>query len=174
MFNFINNNNINDNNVVRVKSHYVILNNLALNLYPWIAAVYCTFTLHYHIPHYLLYQDWPIYDNCCSARWWFSITNQCTGFVYAPARLVVYLLLTIMRVHADIILYLTTLQWYTIYTAVITITYIRAVVCGIDVDPLSNEVCEITFVLWVHPYPCIFAVSLKHQLCCNGILLNHT
>ena len=52
-----------------------------------------------------------------------------------------------MRVHADVILYLTPLQWYTIYTAVITITYIRAVVCGIDVDPLSNEVCEITFVL---------------------------
>ena len=48
-----------------------------------------------------------------------------------------------MRVHADIILYLTTLQWYTIYTAVITITYIRAVVCGTDVDPLSNEVCEL-------------------------------
>ena len=77
----------------------------------------------------------------------FFITNQCTDIVYAPTRHVVYLLLTIIRVHADIILYLTTLQWYTIYTAVITITYIRAVVCGIDVDPLSNEVCEITFVL---------------------------
>ena len=57
MFNFINNSNANDNNAVRVKSHYAILNNLALNLYPWITAAYCTFTLHYHIPHYLLYQD---------------------------------------------------------------------------------------------------------------------
>ena len=62
----------------------------------------------------------------------FFITNQCTDIVYAPTRCVVYLLLTIIRVHADIVLYLTTLQQYTIYTAVITITYIRAVVCGID------------------------------------------
>ena len=50
MFNFINNNNINDNNVVRVKSHYIILYNLALNLYPWITAVYCTFTLQLPYP----------------------------------------------------------------------------------------------------------------------------
>ena len=77
----------------------------------------------------------------------FFITNQCTDIVYAPTRYVVYLLLTIIRVHADIVLYLTTLQRYTICTAVITIACIRAVVCGIDVDPLSNEVCEITFVL---------------------------
>ncbi len=54
-----------------------------------------------------------------------------------------------MRVHADIILYLTTLQWYTIYTAVITITYIRAVVCEIDDLRLSFVIIRALHIIFL-------------------------